>query len=79
MEDELNSELSKISIWLRANKLSLNIGKTHFMLFSNKKRRHYDLNIKIDETKIEEVKKTKFLGVIIDNKLTWKDHVFSCC
>ena len=75
MEDELNSELSKISIWLRANKLSLNIGKTHFMLFSNKKRRHYDLNIKIDETKIEEVKKTKFLGVIIDNKLTWKDHV----
>ena len=75
IEDELNSELSKISIWLRANKLSLNIGKTHFMLFSNKKRRHCDLNIKIDKTKIEEVKKTKFLGVIIDNKLTWKDHV----
>ena len=45
------------------------------MLFSNKKRRHYDLNIKIDETKIEEVKKAKFLGVIIDNELTWKGHV----
>ena len=76
MEDELNSELSKISIWLKANKLSLFIGKTHFMVFSNKRRKHYDLNIKIDGTKIEEVKKkTKFLGVIIDNKLTWKDHV----
>ena len=74
MEDELNSELSKISIWLKANKLSLNIGKTHFMVFSNKRRKHYDLNIKIDETKIEEVKKI-FLGVIIDIKLTWKDHV----
>ena len=45
------------------------------MVFSNKRRKQYDLNIKIDETKIEEVKKTKFLGVIIDNKLTWKDHV----
>ena len=33
------------------------------MMFSNKKRRHYDLNIMTD------------LRVIIDNKLTWKDHV----
>ena len=75
MEDELNSELSKISIWLKANKLSLNIGKTHFMVFFNKSIKHYDLNIKIDETKIEEVKENKILGVIIDNKLTWKDRV----
>ena len=30
------------------------------MVFSNNKRKHYDLNIKIDETKIDEVKKTKF-------------------
>ena len=46
------------------------------MVFSNKKRRHYDLNVKIDETRIEEVKKNpKFVGVIIDNKLTWKDRV----
>ena len=45
------------------------------MLFTNKKRKDRDLNIMIDGTKIEEVKKTKFLGVIIDNKLSWKDHV----
>ena len=46
------------------------------MVFSNKKRRHYDLNVKIDETRIEEVKKNpKFVGFIIDNKLTWKDRV----
>ena len=29
----------------------------------------------IDGIKIEEVRKTKFLGVIIDNKLSWNDHV----
>ena len=57
------------------NKLSLNIGKTHFMVFTNEKKRLNDLNILIDGTRIEEVKKTKFLGVIIDNKLSWKDHV----
>ena len=75
MEDELNSEFTKISTWLKTNKLSLNIGKTHFMLFTNKKRKDHYVNIMIDGTKIEEVKKTKFLGVIIDNKLSWKDHV----
>ena len=47
------------------------------MVFSNEKRRNYDLNIMIDETKIEEVEKTTFLGVIINNKLTWKDHFAS--
>ena len=45
------------------------------MLFTNKKRKDHDLNIMIDGTKIEKVKKTKFLGVIIDNKLSWKGHV----
>ena len=75
MQDELNSELAKISLWLKMNKLSLNIGKTHFMVFTNKKIRLNDLNILIDGTRIEEVKKTKLLGVIIDNKLSWKDRV----
>ena len=32
------------------------------MVFSNKRRKHYDLNIKIDETKIEEVKKNKIFS-----------------
>ena len=45
------------------------------MVFTNKKKRLDELNILIDGNKIEEVKKTKFLGVIIDNKLSWKDHV----
>ena len=54
MQDELYSELAKISFWLKVNKLSLNIGKTHFMVFINKKKRLHDLNILIDGTKIEE-------------------------
>ena len=71
----LNFELSKISHWLKVNKLSLNIGKTHFMMFTNEKKRLDELNIMIDGSKIEEVRKTKFLVVIIDKKLSWKDHV----
>ena len=39
MQEELNFELSKISHWLKVNKLALNIGKTHFMVFTNKRKR----------------------------------------
>ena len=45
------------------------------MVFTNKKKGLNDMNILNDGTKIEEVKKVEFLGVIIDNKLSWKDHV----
>ena len=34
----INKELERVSIWLKVNKLSLNIKKTHFMLFSNKRK-----------------------------------------
>ena len=37
MAQEINIELSQISLWLKTNKLSLNIKKTHFMLFHKKK------------------------------------------
>ena len=48
----MTSELAQISDWLKANKLSLNIKKTHYMLFSGGKRLPTDLNIEIDNQKI---------------------------
>ena len=67
--DTINSEMDSIFAWLNANKLSLHIGKTNFMLFSPKGK-HVDLNgkILINGCPISEVKETKFLGVIIDHK-----------
>ena len=71
---EINAELTKLSTWLKVNKLCLNIKKTHYMVFTRKKFRH-QLDIRIDGHPIDEVHKTKFLAVFIDNKLDWKDHV----
>ena len=45
------------------------------MNFSRKKVNHVNSALKIDGPEIDEVIKTKFLGVIIDNKTTWKDHI----
>ena len=76
--DVINEELTKINAWFRVNKLSLNVRKTNFMIFSNKHLDHNNLiNITIDGTNIVQVFETKFLGVMIDHKLNWKSHIMN--
>ena len=57
------------------NKLSLNIEKTNFMLFTPKHFSCLKETVVIDNQAIKEVCHIKFLGVIIDNKPKWKDHI----
>ena len=71
----VNQELKKIERWLCANKLSLNIKKTHFIIFKSKIKIKSVVSIKINEQPIELVKYTKFLGVYIDEELSWKHHI----
>ena len=70
----LEIEATKVIKWLSANKLIINLTKTHSMLFTNK-RGNLKLSISIHGITMEEKVTTKFLGVEIDNKLTWKDHI----
>ena len=72
----LNSELNKLSTWFKANKLSLNLKKTNFMLFKpRQKRYHFPMQVCINEQRIEQVKETVFLGVVLDEHLSWKLHI----
>ena len=75
METIINQELKEISEWLKVNKLSLNIKKTHYMIFTTKRKRLVDVSLQIDGHIINKTDSTKFLGVIIDNKLSWKNHI----
>ena len=80
MEECINREIEKVLKWLNCNKLSLNVDKTHTMIFSNNKLySSMSMNVFIQGTLIETVSKTKFLGVIIDNNLQWKDHINYLC
>ena len=74
--DTINHELGLVYTWLNANKLSLHIGKTNCMLFFPKGK-YISLKEKIfiNRCSINEVQETKFLGVIIDNSLTWSSHI----
>ena len=74
----INNELILIYDWLNANKLSLNISKTKYMYFRYPQRRANslpELNIYIEGHKIERVTTFDFLGVTINETLTWKDHI----
>ena len=72
----MNQELRKITSWLSANKLSLNVKKTHFMIFKTKRKKlNQTLSIEINNQKIPKVKCTKFLGLYIDDELSWKYHI----
>ena len=72
----LNRELSKISQWFKCNKLSLNVNKTNFINFSKMNiGRENNCVLAIDGLPLTEKLSTKFLGVIIDSKLTWNEHI----
>ena len=65
----LNIELHKITVWLESNKLTLNVVKSHFMIFHRAKLKLTKPDVKLCSTTLEQVKYTKFLGIIIDEKL----------
>ena len=73
--DIVNKELELINIWLIANKLTVNIKKTHYMMFHRTRIKYNIRDITINGKNVAYTKNTKFLGVIIDNKLTWSDHI----
>ena len=54
--------------WLKANKLSINVSKTHYMVFHRSRRKLDKEDILLDNTIIKQVAFTKFLGIIIGDK-----------
>ena len=79
LENVLNRELQNVNIWLKANKLSLNIAKTEFMVIGSRQRLNVNadgnINITINDQSIKKVSETETLGMIIDQHLTWSRHV----
>ena len=76
LETVMNRELALLYEWLCANKLSLNISKTHYMVFRPPRTiLNYNICLKINNEEINSVEQTKFLGVILDSHFTWKAHI----
>jgi hypothetical protein len=74
----MNYELQNIVKWLNANKLSLNVGKTQYMIFRSQKTKiSSSSELLINGTSLDYVESSKFLGVHIDSCFTWNRNIQS--
>ena len=64
--------------WLILNKLTLNYKKTKYMIFQKKgisKQLLKKVNLNINKNNIKQVEAFEYLGVLLDNKLSWHEHI----
>ena len=71
----INNELCKIPLWLKLNKLSLNIGKTRAMVFHQPQRNVSIPNVILDNTSVQIVNTFNFLGINLNKNMRWDFHV----
>ena len=71
----LNSELAKVAEWFDSNKLTPNVNKTQMLRMSRKKNLNPKGDVILHNEAIQRVTKAKFLDVIVDQHLNWKDHI----
>ena len=80
LKKKVNNEIKKIYTWLTANKLTLNIKKSKFMIISKRKGINKNLfKVKINSVPLERCSSYKYLGLFIDEGLTWKNHIKHVC
>lgn len=73
-----NTVLSRVEQWSSANKLTINQNKTKAIIISPKVNKCLnDISLTINNSPIQIVNSFKYLGVILDNKLSFKDHIIN--
>ena len=75
ISENINSELENVNKWLAAQKLSLNVLKTKYMMFHTPQKRIPKLHLSINNIDIEKVDSFNFLGLVLDTHLKWNFHV----
>ena len=79
--DESIPKYKRLFQWCIENRLTINYSKTCFIIFHNTKQKvPNDLQtILINDIVISRVHTTKYLGLILDETLSWKDHIIQLC
>ena len=82
INEHVNEDLASLRTWLAANKLSLNVAKTHSLIIgSGQKLKNIQQttavkpSLVIGKEKISMIKETKYLGVYVDQHLSWNVQI----
>ena len=79
-ESAMTCELKTLAEWLRSNKLSLNSGNSEFVIFRSKTKKELDeITIKMKKSKRSMGPNVNYLGVVLDEFLSWDAHVNNLC
>ena len=73
--DEIEIVFQKINKCLQANSLTLNFNKTNFIQFSTKHLETTQAHIIYEDKYIQNTNNSNFLGLIVDNALSWQLHL----
>ena len=76
---KMQGALDSIMPWYMTNRLSINANKSAVMLIGRPSQVHDDIDIKINDVRIEQVQSMKYLGIYIDNKLSWDVQCDKLC
>ena len=81
LNNKCQSTVDKIFEWTLANKLSINLEKTCYIIFNptSKSNTAANLNIFLNKFPIARVHSSKYLGITIDENLNWKPHIEDLC
>lgn len=76
---DMSEELVGVNEWMNANRLSLNVEKTSFMLFTHSTVKREEVVISIGGRTVQQVRSAKFLGITIDDRLNFNQHTSILC
>ena len=75
----VQNELDKVNIWMMSNRLSINYNKIAYMILTATRSQNCNFEISMNVVRIQQTDGIKYLGFIIDNKLSWKPQISSLC
>jgi hypothetical protein len=74
LEQMIQPDVNRILTWFRVNRLTLNAKKTELVCFRSQKKTYIEVNIMINLEPITQTKEAKYLGLILDENLSWNGH-----
>ena len=76
---DVSAELLKVSEWMNANRLSLNVENTSFMIFTHKSVNREEVVTEITGERVQQATSAKCLGIRIDDRLCFNEHAIALC
>lgn len=74
LKEMMQHDLNLLHEWFNCNRMSINVNKSNFMLFTLSNEVP-EITLSIDDKPLQQVYETNYLGLVLDSKLKWQSHI----